>query len=467
MKWLIRHRAPALLLIDLIMLQFAIYLIYMLRYSSGLFREPLQPQFFPIAAVLSVYWIVLFALQGIYSRTISTSRFEAVVSVFKAVVIGIIILFFISMDPGHPVTNTRIVLFSYGILLFVFVAGGHSLFRTFIRLLYIRRIGLFRSVIFGCGPRAMNLYRHVSSRPEYGYKVRYIVCIQGNHPDLDVDVPCISLEEFERIAADHQDDPDCLEYALVALETEDRERALEVIDLASRHALSTMIEPDFMQILVGYAKTRELYGVPLLEVFPSLMTPTGRILKRLLDLFVTILLLTVGLPLMMLIAIAIRIDSKGPALYRQKRVGYRGREFTLVKFRTMRMDAERETGAVWATPDDPRVTRVGRFLRSTRLDELPQILNVLIGVMSLVGPRPERRIFVEEFSKKIPFYSRRMNVKPGITGWAQIRRGYDTSLDDVREKLQYDLFYLENMSISLDIKILLNTLWVMITAKGH
>ena len=139
----------------------------------------------------------------------------------------------------------------------------------------------------------------------------------------------------------------------------------------------------------------------------------------------------------------------------------------LIKFRTMRTDAEKETGAVWAVPDDPRVTRFGRFLRSTRLDELPQFLNVLAGNMSLVGPRPERRVFVDEFSKTIPFYSRRMNVKPGITGWAQIRRGYDASLDDVRDKLQYDLFYLENMSISLDIKILLNTFWVMVTAKGH
>lgn len=467
MKWLIRHRAPALLLIDLVMLQFAFFLVYQLRYASGLFREPLQPQFLPVAGFLSLFWIILLALQGSYAKTISTSRFEAMVAVIKAIFFGTIILFFVTMDPGHPVTNTRIVLLSYAVLLVVFVGGGHSLFRTFIRLLYLRRIGLFRSVIFGCGPRAMNLYHHISRHPEYGYEVNYMVCIQGDQPVNNLGVPCLTLSEFEEMAAKKQGGADSLEYALIALDTGDRERALEVIDLASRHDLATMIEPDFMQILVGFAKTRELYGVPLLEVFPALMTPTGKIVKRIMDIVVSILFLIVGLPLMALIGIVIRLNSKGPALYLQRRVGYRGREFTLFKFRTMRTDAEKETGAVWATPDDPRVTGIGRFMRSTRLDELPQFLNVLMGNMSLVGPRPERRVFVDEFSKKIPFYTRRMNVKPGITGWAQIRRGYDTSLDDVREKLQYDLFYLENMSISLDIKILLNTFWVMITAKGH
>ncbi len=467
MKWLIRHRAPVLLLIDLVMLQAAFYLTYQLRYSSGLFREPLQPQFIPVAAMLTVFWLLLFALQGIYARTISTSRFEAVERIFKGVVVGVILLFFISMDPGHPVTNTRIVLVSYGILLVIFVGGGHSLFRTFVRLLYMRRIGLYHSALFGCGPRAMNLYRHISQRPEYGYEVHYVVCTQKKLPAVKPDVPLISLQDFEKITQANQSGPETLEYALIALEPEERGKTLEVIELASRHALRTMIEPDFMQVLAGYAKTRELYGVPLLEVFPALMTPTGKLIKRLLDILVSLFLLVAGLPFMALIALAIRLDSKGPALFRQRRVGYRGREFTVVKFRTMQADAEKGTGAVWATPDDPRVTRVGRFLRNTRLDEIPQAWNVLLGEMSLVGPRPERRVFVDEFSKEIPFYARRLNAKPGITGWAQIRRGYDTNLDDVREKLQYDLFYLENMSVSLDIKILLNTFWVMITARGR
>jgi exopolysaccharide biosynthesis polyprenyl glycosylphosphotransferase len=173
------------------------------------------------------------------------------------------------------------------------------------------------------------------------------------------------------------------------------------------------------------------------------------------------------MPVIIVISIAIKLDSKGPAIYSQERVGKKGRLFTMYKFRTMRTDAEAETGPTWAQENDPRVTKVGAWLRKTRIDEIPQFYNVLKGEMSLVGPRPERPYFVSRFKDEIPMYTRRLRVKPGITGWAQVKWKYDSSVDDVKEKTKYDLFYVENMSLRMDFKILINTIFSMVRAKGQ
>jgi sugar transferase (PEP-CTERM system associated) len=190
-----------------------------------------------------------------------------------------------------------------------------------------------------------------------------------------------------------------------------------------------------------------------------------QILKRVIDLTSGVVGLTVSLPLMLLVAVAIRLDSKGPVIFRQRRVGLRGKCFEVLKFRSMRVDAEEGTGARWAADNDPRVTRVGRFLRKYRLDELPQFMNVMRGEMSLVGPRPERPEFVDELRKQISYYDERHSVRPGITGWAQVKYRYGSNLADAVRKLEYDLFYLKNMSMFFDCAIILDT--VRIVLGGH
>jgi exopolysaccharide biosynthesis polyprenyl glycosylphosphotransferase len=189
-------------------------------------------------------------------------------------------------------------------------------------------------------------------------------------------------------------------------------------------------------------------------------------LKRLLDLGLTLLFMPLALLIIGVCALLIKILSPGPVFYRQERVGKDGKTFTFLKLRTMVVDAEKATGPVWAKKDDPRVTPLGRFMRKTRLDEVPQLFLVLRGDMSLVGPRPERPFFVEKFMQEIPLYDRRLMVRPGITGWAQIHHNYDRDLDDVIEKLRYDLYYIGHLSFSLDLRILLKTLGVMIRTKG-
>ena len=195
-------------------------------------------------------------------------------------------------------------------------------------------------------------------------------------------------------------------------------------------------------------------------------TPALKAGKRAVDIVVAVLGLILAAPLMLLVALAVRLTSHGPALYRQVRVGYRNRPFVVHKFRSMSVDAEAESGAVWAQAQDPRVTPIGRFLRKSRLDELPQLWNVLVGDMSFVGPRPERPEFVEDLTREIPFYSQRHAVRPGLTGWAQVKYAYGASREDALEKLQYELFYIKNMSISLDIYIILKTIKTVILRRG-
>jgi exopolysaccharide biosynthesis polyprenyl glycosylphosphotransferase len=189
-------------------------------------------------------------------------------------------------------------------------------------------------------------------------------------------------------------------------------------------------------------------------------------LRRLFSTLVAAAGLLLALPLLPFVMLAVKLDSKGPVFYRQKRVGLGGSQFYCYKFRTMRQDAEADTGATWATDDDPRITRVGAFLRTSRLDEIPQLWCVLKGDMAFVGPRPERPEFVEWLSKEIPYYGVRNAVRPGITGWAQVQYKYGNTLQDAREKLQYDLFYIKNASMGLDMLIMFQTIKIVLLGRG-
>jgi sugar transferase (PEP-CTERM system associated) len=219
---------------------------------------------------------------------------------------------------------------------------------------------------------------------------------------------------------------------------------------ASGKILVTAVRPSWLIFSEGFVKT-----------------PRTEIIKRFFDISVSLAGLILSLPLMILVAVAIKLDSAGPVFYRQPRLGQNGCVFILNKFRSMHQDAERDTGPVWSAEQDPRITRVGAILRRTRLDELPQLFNVLVGHMSFIGPRPERPEFVAELQKQIPYYMERLAVKPGVTGWAQIKYEYGSSVEDAIEKLQYDLYYIKNLSLFLDLLILLSTVQVVLFARGR
>ncbi|MCG8567818.1 MAG: TIGR03013 family PEP-CTERM/XrtA system glycosyltransferase [Desulfobacterales bacterium] len=224
--------------------------------------------------------------------------------------------------------------------------------------------------------------------------------------------------------------------------------------------------PSFYELVTGKIPVEHINPSWLVQSQGYMVTPFIRVIKKILDLFCSLILLALCLPFFPLIALAIKLDSPGPIFYTQERVGLNGKPFTIFKFRSMGTDSEAGTGAAWATENDPRVTGFGLFMRKTRIDELPQLFNVLKGDMSFIGPRPERPEFVEEIARISPYYTQRHAIKPGITGWAQVMYPYGASLGDAIEKLRYDLYYINHLSLFLDLLILFETVKIVLFRRG-
>jgi exopolysaccharide biosynthesis polyprenyl glycosylphosphotransferase len=352
----------------------------------------------------------------------------------------------------------------YWSLLILFVGGGRGFKRTFQRRLREAGIGLHNTLIVGWTQKAQELYDTVQLYPALGYKVVGFVPVHVDKPNATYkNIPALgSIPKLPELIDQHD-----VKDVLIALDTTEHDQLLHVISSCNSHTVSMKIIPDLYDIISGQARTNQIYGFPLIEIMPEIMQPWERAVKRLFDIVVAALILIIGLPVWLLVAVIIKLDSKGPVLYRQERVGKDERHFHIMKFRSMSHDAENLSGPVWAIKLDTRTTRVGKILRKLHIDEVPQFVNVLEGKMSLVGPRPERPYFVEQLSKDIPLYKRRLKVRPGITGWAQVKHKYDENVDDVRKKVQYDLYYIENMSLRMDMKILMSTIAVVLLGKGH
>ena len=417
--------------------------------------------------VIYVYWLIVFTFFGMYRPWFASSRFDEISTLFKTTFVGIFILFiliFISDYLEGVESSNRILIFIYWLFLFVFVSIGRLSIRSFQRRLLIKGIGRKCAVIVGFNSKAHEVHDQIIEHPALGLDVEAYVAV--NHENIGKTYKGIlvkgSLNELLDIVYKNK-----ASEVIIALEKENHDLLVDVISRLENKGIGLKIVPDLYEILSGQARTSQLYGIPLIDIMPELMPEWEKKLKRIFDIVISFLILFLTLPLSFFVAIAIKLDSKGPVLFKQERIGMNGKKFKIYKFRSMYQDAEKNTGPVWSTKNDPRVTRVGKILRKLRIDEIPQFVNVLKGVMSLVGPRPERPYFVEQLSGQIPYYKRRLKVRPGITGWAQVKHKYDESIEDVKVKLRYDLFYIENMSLRMDIKILARTILVVLFGKGH
>lgn len=447
---------------------------YQARFEWGWFAEPVlipDPAVTNLMIVLlSAFWLVVFTFFGLYRERYASSRFDELVTIVKVVTVGILVLFLLLFVETLDAHSARSNILAYWGAIVLCVSIGRIIVRSIQKLLILRGRGLHRALIVGWSDVLDSLHEEVARYPEAGLSIVGAVRLSrdplngGGTPSTPTGMVDSDhrVEDLPRLI-DELDVQD----VLIALGPNDGDELMEVLRLTDGKPVTLKLVPNFYSIIGGMARTEHMYGLPLIEVLPEPMQAWEQSLKRLIDFTVSLMVLLVGLPVWILISLLIRLSSPGAAIYRQRRIGQKGREFTMYKFRTMKKDAEASTGPVWATEDDPRYTGMGRWLRKTRLDEVPQFFNVLRGDMSLVGPRPERPFFVEKLAKEIPLYSRRHRVKPGITGWAQVKWKYDTSLEDVQQKVKYDLFYIENMSLRRDLQILFRTIYTALKGSGH
>ena len=428
------------------------------------FSAPEGAVVYPLYAALglAVYWVLIYVFAGMYRERHASSRLDELVSLAKVVSVGVLILVFsIFIDTLRAGASASIMLIYWGTTLGL-TSMGRLLVRSVQKSLIIRGFGVRRALVVGWSNKVERLHADTARYPAAGIQVVGALRLGQKGGTGQSTNGVHAIDRLPQLIEDLE-----TRDVLIALGSDDHRELAEVLRLCDGKAVTLKIVPDFYSVIGGMARTEHIYGLPLIEVLPLPMPAWEESTKRLFDIGVALVVLLAGLPLWILLTILAGMTSPGPAIFRQKRVGRKGRLFTIYKFRTMCQDAEASSGPVWAKEDDPRFTPVGRWLRKMRLDEVPQLWNVLRGDMSLVGPRPERPYFVEKLRKEIPLYNRRHRVKPGITGWAQVMWHYDTSLEDVQQKVKYDLFYIENMSLRMDFKILFRTIRTVIVGAGQ
>ena len=435
----------------------ALLISYWYRYNSHLDKIPVPGSEAPDFArylqaipVLVVIMATALAVNRAYAQTRGRSFVDEAYGLIGGMFVGsILILAVMSLYRG----------FSYSRLMVIYVAAFSAVllivFRLVMRVtlsrLRRRGLGTTRALVVGSGAGAEALIHRLEMFPEYGYE---LIGVIDDHLRLGEDyhrVPVIGGRgDLAHMVMRHSVDE-----VFMALPPGDDRELLGLIDVIADTRAEIKILPGLLDIMASGVVADDIDGIPLVGVRRSRLVGANLVVKRVFDLVLSVLLLIPGIPLMAIIAIAIRLDSPGPAVYRQERVGKDGRAFTAYKFRSMMPDAEADTGPVFTSRADPRITKVGRFLRRTSFDEVPQVLNVLRGEMSLVGPRPERPHFVAQFEQEVAGYAQRHEVRPGITGWAQLNDlRQDTSIE---QRTIYDTYYVDNWSLTFDLKILVTT----------
>ncbi len=415
--------------------------------------------------IFQILWSILFLTNGLYKGEYMVSRMYEIETMLK--VTFTIVVLYVFVDAlrfvNFPINARGMA--RYWLIFMSIALTIRFLIRSFQK--YLLRIGFGRekTIILGKNRRGLNAAEYLSQHEDQGYDiVGYIEAADDTSEYLNTgNIPILGIENDIGTIIQKNEVSDIV----LALEKPDHTRILSIMGQINGFPVTVKIVPDLYDVMSGLVRTQQIAGIPLMEINLENVNWYQRGLKRLLDLLLTIPFLILFLPLAVLIAIAIKFESRGPIFYKQVRVGKDFRKFKTIKFRSMQHNAEEETGPMWSEPNDPRVTKVGRFLRRFRIDEVPQFLNVLVGDMSIIGPRPERPYFVEKLSKEYPLYHRRLSVLPGISGWSQVKQSYDRNFDDIRQKLKFDFFYIENLSFGLDLKIIISTIWVMISGQGR
>jgi len=453
--------------IDALAIEGSFLLSYWLRFRSTLFDRlgfdsvvpPPIEGYLAGSAVMVGVWLLLFRASKVYLPRRRVSLSDELISIIRWGTAGMLILMSAAF-LYRGFSFSRIVFALIWVTSVPLILSGRALVASLERKMHRKGRFLRTAVIIGNDALANDVFVRLHRHPSFGFD------IVGYFADAPSDAP-LKLSALAYLGpitnAAQFIGGRGVSVVFIALRAGEHQRLFDLVSDSEGLDVQFMMIPDVLEILTSQVRLTEYEGLPFLTLKSNPLTGWGSVAKRGMDLCVSAFLLLALSPLLLLIAVVVRLSSAGPVFYRQERVGIDGSPFSILKFRSMRTDAEAVTGPVWARKGDPRRTRIGTLLRKTSLDELPQLINVLRGEMSLVGPRPERPYFVEQFRANVPKYLDRHRVKTGITGWAQVNglRG-NTSIE---ERIKYDLYYIENWSFTLDIKILLRTVRAALSFK--
>lgn len=438
-----------------------IFLIAVCYFGAALFALGVDPYLYLIAE--GNYWKILFLttcivlglyFQDLYGDFRIASRLVLIQQVCMAVGCALLAMAFLGYLNADLLLPRWLVIAGSACVIVVLPAWRIIYWRYVILVLHSERV-----LLLGNADILAEITTHILEHPQIGYSVAGYLCEQG---PVDFPVPCLGgIADLRKVC-------ESVKPTRIVVGMAERRNRLPVQELLEIRFAGTIIEDaaDTYEMATRRVCSRKIQPSQL--IFTSELGPQRQALalQSIYSFIFGLVGLIVTSPLMLLTMIAVRLSSKGPALFRQRRVGLSGRVFTLYKFRSMYVDAEARTGAVWAKIDDPRITPVGRWLRRLRLDELPQFWNVVRGDMAIVGPRPERPEFVDLLAHQIPYYRQRLAVKPGITGWAQINHKYGDTELDAMIKLEYDLYYIKHVGLALDAYIIFHTIKVMLLSRG-
>jgi len=446
------------IIFDSIVIAFSWLAAYYIHFKTSFGPSPRHaiPEIDLYLAALIPIWIVFMfnaRLCGLYKPLRGKPLSTEFYNIIKVVALSIPILATLTFFY-REYSFSRIVVVYFSILVTFLMIISHMLARLFLMEVRKRGFNMHNVLIVGSGDLGQAVSNKIKLHPEFGMNV---IGFLTSHPEkinsIVSGIQIVGLyQDVSKIIQKYR-----IDHLYIALPLHAHDRMEKILENLGEETVDIKVVPDLLKFMNLQAGVEDLDGLPIVNLTESPLYGWNTVIKRMSDIVLSVVAIMVSLPLMLIISTLIKLESRGPVIFRQERVGLDGNEFNMLKFRSMHVGAEEKTGPIWANEEDSRKTRLGTFLRKTSLDELPQLFNVFFGDMSLVGPRPERPVFVKDFKKSVPQYMLRLKMKAGLTGWAQVNgwRG-NTSLD---KRVEFDIYYIKNWSLLFDLKIILMTFW--------